>query len=215
MPNWCNTHITFYSENKETVVDLQSKLTQYTAVPCNGCKDANWIGNILLSAGIGTLEEIKTDKYGYCRGWVDDIGDVEQSDGYYSFFVTVQDAWAPHTEPFYHLFSKLYANEVKMAYVGEEPGCEVYIKYDPDNLFYADCEYVVDSYFPDADSAAQYADIADMDGLQTLDGLCEAFHTENLQEIIDKADEITDTLQDTYGDGFVYVHEYEVLDNPF
>ena len=68
MPNWCNTHITFYSENKETVVDLQSKLTQYTAVPCNGCKDANWIGNILLSAGIGTLEEIKTDKYGYCRG---------------------------------------------------------------------------------------------------------------------------------------------------
>lgn len=214
MPNWCFTHITFYSENKANVVDLRSKLMQYTAVPCNGCKDAAWLGNILLSAEIGTYDEILADKYGYCRGWVDDIGDVEQSDGYYSFWATVQDAWAPHTEPFYHLLEKLYANEVKMAYVGEEPGCEVYVKYDPDNLFYADCEYAVDSYFP-SDSAEQYADIADMDGLQTLDNLCEAFKVKNWQDVTAKADEITDTLQDEYGDGFVYVHQYDILDNLF
>lgn len=214
MPNWCNTHITFYAENKENVVDLRSKLMQYTAVPCNGCKDATWLGNILLHAKIGTLDEILADKYGYCRGWVDDIGDVEQADGYYSFYITVQDAWAPHTEPFYHLLGKLYNHVVKMAYAGEEPGCEVYLKYDPDNLFYADCEYAVDSYIP-AECAAQYADIADMDGLQSLDNLCEAFHADNWQDVTAKADEITDTLQDEYGDGYVYVHEYEVMDNPF
>lgn len=214
MPNWCFTHITFYSENKANVVDLRSKLMQYTAVPCNGCKDATWLGNILLHAEIGSLDEIQADKYGYCRGWVDDIGDVEQSDGYYSFFATVQDAWAPHTEPFYHLITKLYANEVKMAYAGEEPGCEVYVKYDPDNLYYADCEYVIDSYFP-AESATKYADIADMDGLQTLDNLCEAFKVKNWQDVLDKADEITEAVQDEYGEGFCYVHEYEVMDNPF
>lgn len=214
MPNWCFTHITFYSENKANVVDLRSKLMQYTAVPCNCCKDATWLGNILLRAEIGSLDEIQADKYGYCRGWVDDIGDVEQSDGYYSFWATVQDAWAPHTEPFYHLLGKLYNHAVKMAYAGEEPGCEVYLKYDPDNLFYADCEYAVDSYIP-AECAAQYADIADMDGLQSFDNLCEAFKTDSWQEITAKAEDITDTLQDEYGDGYVYVHEYEVMDNPF
>lgn len=214
MPNWCFTHITFYSENKANVVDLRSKLMQYTAVPCNGCKDATWLGNILLHAEIGSLDEIQADKYGYCRGWVDDIGDVEQSDGYFSFYITVQDAWAPHTEPFYHLLGKLYNNTVKMAFAAEEPGCEVYIKYDPDNLYYSDCEYVVDSYFP-SESAAQYADVADMDSLQTFDGLCEAFKVDSWQDVTAKADEITDTLQDTYGDGFVYVHQYDILDNPF
>lgn len=214
MPNWCNTHITFYSKNEVTVNDLHSKLMQYSSVPCKGCKDAIWLGNILLNAGIGTLEEIKAEKYGYCRGWLEDIGDVEQSDGYYSFFVTVEDAWAPHTEPFYHLLGKLYGHEVKMAYAAEEPGCEIYQKYDPDNLYYADCEYVVDSYFP-SDSAAQYADIADMDGLQSWDSLCKVFKAGSWQEITAKADEITDTLQDKYGDGYVYVHKYDILDNPF
>ena len=204
MPNWCNTHITFYAKNEVAVNDLHYKLMQYTAVPCNGCKDAAWLGNILLSAEIGTYDEILADKYGYCRGWEDDIGDVEQSDGYFSFYITVQDAWAPHTEPFYHLLGKLYNNTVKMAFAAEEPGCEVYIKYDPDNLYYYDCEYVVDSYFP-SESAAQYADVADMDSLQTLDGLCEAFKVDSWQDVTAKADEITDTLQDTYGDGFVYV----------
>lgn len=214
MPNWCSTHITFYAEKKENVVDLHSKLMQYTAVPCNGCKDATWLGNILLHAEIGSLDEIQADKYGYCRGWVDDIGDVEQSDGYFSFFVTVQDAWAPHTEPFYHLLTKLYANEVKMAFAAEEPGCEVYVKYDPDNLFYADCEYIIDSYFP-AECAEQYADIADMDGLQSWESLCEAFHADSWQDILDKAEAITEAVQDEYGEGFCYVHEYEVMDNPF
>ena len=214
MPNWCNTHITFYAAKKENVVALHSKLMQYTAVPYDSEIDKSWLGNILLNAGIGTLAEIKADKYGYCRGWLDDIGDVEQSDGYYSFYITVQDAWAPHTEPFYHLLDKLYGHEVKMAYVGEEPGCEVYVKYDPNNLYYADCEYVVDSYFP-SECAEQYADIADMDNLQTLDNLCEAFKVDSWQDVTAKADEITDTLQDTYGDGFVYVHQYDILDNPF
>lgn len=214
MPNWCFTHVTFYSKNKENVVDLHAKLMQYSSVSYDKKVEKSWLGNILLNAGVGTYDEILADKYGYCRGWVDDIGDVTQSDGYYSFFVTVQDAWAPHTEPFYHLLGKLYGHEVKMAFAAEEPGCEVYVKYDPDNLYYADCEYVVDSYFP-SECAEQYADIADMDSLQTLNSLCEAFKVDSWQEITAKADEITDTLQDTYGDGYIYVHEYEVMDNPF
>lgn len=61
MPNWCNTHITFYSKNEVTVNDLHSKLMQYSSIPCKGCKDAIWLGNILLNAGIGTLEEIKAE----------------------------------------------------------------------------------------------------------------------------------------------------------
>ena len=214
MPNWCFTHVTFYSKNKENVVDLHAKLMQYSSVSYDKKVEKSWLGNILLNAGVGTYDEILADKYGYCRGWLDDIGDVEQSDGYYSFYITVQDAWAPHTEPFYHLLDKLYGHEVKMAYVGEEPGCEVYVKYDPNNLYYADCEYVVDSYFP-SECAEQYADIADMDNLQTLDNLCEAFKVDSWQDVTAKADEITDTLQDTYGDGFVYVHQYDILDNPF
>ena len=214
MPNWCNTHITFYSKNEVIVNDLQSKLMQYSSVPYNGCNDAIWLGNILLNAGIGTLEEIKAEKYGCCRGWVDDIGDVEQSNDYYSFYITVQDAWASHTEPFFHLLGKLYRHEIKMAFAAEEPGCEVYIKYDPDNLYYADCEYVVDSYFP-AECVEQYADIADMDELQSWDSLCETFKVEDWQEIIAKAEAITDILQNKYGDGYVYVHKYDILNNPF
>ena len=54
-----------------------------------------------------------------------------------------------------------------------------------------------------------------MDGLQSWDRLCEAFKTDNWQDILDKAEDITDTLQDEYGDGFVYVHQYDILDNPF
>lgn len=215
MPNLCHTHITFYSKNKVAVNDLHSKLMQYTAVSYNNEVDKSWLGNILLNAGVGSYDEILADKYGYCRGWVEDIDDVERSGGYYSFFVTVQDAWTPNTEPFYHLLKKLNTNEIKMAYAAEEPGCEIYVKYDPDNLFYADCEYFVDCYFPEESDKIQYADIADVEGLQSWDNLCEAFKTDNWQEITAKADKITNTLQNEYGDGFVYVHKYEVKNKPF
>ena len=82
MPNWCNTHITFYAKNEVAVNDLHSKLMQYSSVSYDKKVDKSWLGNILLNAGVGTYDEILADKYGYCRGWVDDIGDVTQSDGY-------------------------------------------------------------------------------------------------------------------------------------
>ena len=54
-----------------------------------------------------------------------------------------------------------------------------------------------------------------MDGLQSWESLCEALHADSWQDILDKAEAITEAVQDEYGEGFCYVHEYEVMDNPF
>lgn len=216
MPNWCFTHITFHSQNEAAVKDWHAKILHYTSISANGQTDPYWLGNLLLHANLGSYDEIINDKFGYCRGWVNIIGDdVQYSNGCYHFYITVQDAWAPHTEPFYHLLGKLYNHEVEMAFVADEPGCELFLKYDPTNLFYSECEYVVDSFFPEAECEEKYYDIADMNGPQTFDVLSKAFGLDSWEAISAKAEEITEEMQDKYGDGFYYINEYEVMDNPF
>ena len=54
-----------------------------------------------------------------------------------------------------------------------------------------------------------------MNGPQTFDVLRQAFHLDSWQEISAKAEKITEEMQDEYGDGFYYINEYELMDNPF
>lgn len=221
MPNWCRTNITFYSRDKRQIEKFYSIMMNYELPEefnkINTTK--NWIGNFMICSHKDfKYEDIINGKYGNTRGFIEDLSDLlylEQKDIYY-FYIYVDDAWCPHIQPFCSILQKPEYNKIKLAYMAEEPGCELYEKYDPESLFYDKDEYIIDSYIPDSKLYAEYPELNEIDSEpMTLQILLDTFKVDNYEKALNKAKLITDTMQEKYDDGFCCINKIHVLEQPY
>lgn len=218
MPNWCATNIYFYSENKKEISDFCEKLTQFIKVPAHDkihASGSNWLGNMLCYAGYD-YDKVVDGLYGYCRGWVQYIGDVEENSDYFAFAVDVEDAWGPHIEPWRYVLDGLNPNNtIKIAWVAEEPGCEVYVKYDPDGLFFGDYEYNMDCYAEDDEAFDRFPELRDGCDIYTAEELMKIFDLPDMDAVMKRAELINQALDDDYDYGYITIHRYEEADEEF
>lgn len=218
MPNWCSTTIVIYSCNRSEVETFHDKLHEIISKPYDSnVEAANWLGNMLMYAGY-TYEETVAEKGGYPRGWINYIGDIETNDceGVSYFYCDVEDAWDPHIKPWRCSIDKLYPNNnVKIAWLANECGCEVYLKYDLDGLFFSDSEYCMDCYCDNDTAYQKYPELQEGCEDYTAYQLMEIFELSDMNAVIKRAERITEALEDEYGEGYVYIHKYEDMDNEF
>lgn len=135
MPNWCYTNIKIYHKDKEKLDDLLKKIYKWEITPAlPNVNWDHWLGNIVLNAEIGTVDEGKpTDLR--CRG---SLVYAEVEDGY--LIVETETAWVPFMTMWQKLVDK-YLPDAEISYWAEECGCGVFWTNNPD---YAK-EYRIDS----------------------------------------------------------------------
>lgn len=77
MANWCISYIRFYGSRKEIEI-LHNKIEEWTSKSYKETDFKNcWLGNVLYGAGLSKYIDTKLDKFIECRGYIEEIGDIE------------------------------------------------------------------------------------------------------------------------------------------
>lgn len=139
MPNWCFTKHALLGPNDELKA-FADKIEEWTSknYTDNGF-GKNWLGNIVLGAGLETVETISDGIP--CRGKF--CGDWYFEDG--QLWFDTETAWGPMPEMWEKLVEML-APHCTYHWLATESGCGVFFKDDPDNLCFAGSDYFVDEY---------------------------------------------------------------------
>lgn len=213
MPNWCSTNVTIYSEDHNIINQLHDKLEEFIATAsCDETKNnTSWLGNLLGHAGY-SYSDIIAEKYGYPRGWIQYIDEPEKvpNTSYTSFYVDIEDAWGPHIRVWREFLNKMFPDVfIKLSWVAEEPGCAIYAKYDPEGLFYDNYAYSIDCSVPDESCYTKYPELQEGSDIYSSEEMHKIFGTNDLKAITARATEITSALEEEYGEGYIYVNQYE------
>ena len=152
MANWCYNCIAIYrkdlrGESLRQIQDLYIKLKSFgTADSILGEPRKNkdgvyepqdWYGNLLMMCGV-------PEKDVECRGSIQYIGWVDDryEDGGWIKLET-ETAWAPQVEDVVGRMLEDYYPDLYYDFIGEEPGCEIYINTDKEGRFFTD-RYKID-----------------------------------------------------------------------
>ena len=163
MPNWCYTNVTFYSNNKAQIKKMYKdfkKIYDGQATCANGFGHG-WLGDYANTyfTRQELIPKVKDEGFLFpyevinCRGSIIDIDEKvrflkeDPTGSWYAFSVQTETAWGVKMGLFWEIIQKEYP-DIMIAYMGEESGCEVFLKYDPDDLFYPE-EYYVDWFCED------------------------------------------------------------------
>lgn len=120
MPNWCSTEITITCKDMSEAKKLYELVEDWTSSDKmeNGFGH-NWLGNVVLGSGIGTVDEdVNTDIR--CRGYI--------TDKYYSgnkVRISTETAWAPMLRMWVLIMAK-YTPGAQINYEAVESGMEIY-----------------------------------------------------------------------------------------
>lgn len=143
MPNWCMTRIIFHG-NKSEIEDLHSKIEEWTSnnLMANGF-GPNWLGNILVGAGLGDRIDSEKDNRLRCRGSLEYMGDVtvESEDDAY-FAIDTDTAWDPMVRMWDEVFKAIGYKTIGYSFQAEEPGMCLYLTYDPYGDFTGEKYYI-------------------------------------------------------------------------
>lgn len=91
MPNWCMTRISIESNNEEGLENLYKLIEEWTSKNyMENSFGTNWLGNIVLGAGIGTVDAGK-DTDVRCRGALCDLDIVSSN----QLYIQTETAWVP------------------------------------------------------------------------------------------------------------------------
>ena len=136
MPNWCSTYIKFYSKDKNLITEYQKKLQEIYDAPAT---IENGFGNGFLGDFVNTLlaDHPDTEKISY-RGYLTESPnsyEIDDYGGHYVFSLSTETAWGPMLEMWSLILKKFSNGRIRLAYIAEECGCELYQFYDPDELF--------------------------------------------------------------------------------
>lgn len=214
MPNWCYTRYVFHG-NKNEIEDFHKKIDEWTSKTTikNDFGDP-WLGHILNGAGLGDRID-SGDARLRCRGSMTYLEDVEHmSDEESIFCLDTETAWAPMALMWKEVIQKLGYTSVGFSFEAEEPGCELYQKYDPYGDFPED--YYVDSFLGDGDDENEaFLHIEDVRYYETDEklkaDLQKVFGPEakemNLLTLIEKIHKYPFKDEDS----FIRVHTYERL----
>lgn len=120
MPNWCSTEIEIYHDDKKAIDSLYHKIKEWTSRDYmeNGAGNYNWLGNVVLGSGVGTVDQNK-DTDIRCRGEITLFG---KYDGCIS--ISTETAWVPMLQMWLKVIDK-YIPGGRLFYEAFEPGCEI------------------------------------------------------------------------------------------
>lgn len=160
MANICNStyRITGEAEELDTLYALMLKLRKEKE---NGC----WVGHIVEALNDGKIPE-----HLYVRGWWEE--DIERGKDYICF--SLNSAWEPIYEAWDFICSKFQS--LRAYFIGDEPGCEVFLKRDhelyhwfPENFYVDACSpdgQCINDYFTTLDDA--FRDIEKLAGINII-----------------------------------------------
>ena len=142
MPNWCQTRMQIACQNTVIAEDLLAKIKDWvSSEKMETDFGRNWLGNIVLGAKIGTIDEGK-DTDIECRGWLDDV----YTDGS-TVEVWTLTAWTPKMRMWKLIVDK-YAPGAKITYEAVEDGCVVHWTNNPQLV---GCYYFVNEFECESD----------------------------------------------------------------
>lgn len=224
MPNWCQTVIKFYSENREQLEEMHKKFIEIKdgrPTAENDFKNG-WMGDYANTF----FPELGHDKI-ECRGRVDEIDEIEE-DGeddreYHVFTIWTETAWTAKMGMWHGIVKQFYP-EVHIAYVSEERGCDYFCVWDKTKwrLFFPDthfvdgclptkegkCEFIEDGYmFDSAKDIMNYLD-------KTLP--FEYEHKDSLYELMEEVQKRLDEYSSSHECGehlYIYLSKFEEI-NP-
>lgn len=169
MANICSTTACFISRNRFELEELRKRITKRMN------EENRTVMALHDEMGLPQL------KHEDPRCWIE-YCDVELlpsgNSGEYSFSVDTESAWGPNLEPFFAIV-RSYEGRMRMLYMSEEPGCEIYVTNDiKREHFQEQCDVDFD-----------YKDDCDHVYLDTMD---DVFHFLNkeLKLNIEKTDEL-------------------------
>lgn len=185
MPNYCDSSYKIAGEATEldALYALMQKLD-------NEKENGNWVGHIVEALNEGEIPDI------YVRGWWDCI--VREKD---CISFHLESAWEPLYEAWDYICSKF---ETLSAYfIGEEPGCEVFLKRANGEKGWFQDNYYLDALPPEGDYEQEY--------FLTLD---EAFrYIEKIADVNIITAEDIEALnlawKERYEDAYIYLHEFK------
>lgn len=119
MPNWCSTEIEIYHDDIKALNALHKKIKEWTSKNYmeNGFGH-NWLGNIVLGSGIGTVGKDK-DIDIRCRG---SLCYLDNCNGYIK--ISTETAWSPMLEMWCKVINR-YLPGGWLYYEAFEPGCGI------------------------------------------------------------------------------------------
>lgn len=193
MPNWCSTHIEI-TGSSENIDLLYSKIDEWRSKTKHGDLD-----QILELAGIDV------EKYS-CRGTLESclLCIVKEGDEY--LVLDTETAWTPMIKMWRAIIEK-YVPDVKLYWIAEEPGCEIYETNDVDYKRF-DYDYVIDYSFSAENSPfrseklKQYfnerlnEDFYYCNSAELIELFEEEFNTNHESVIVRRLKEISDDLSD-------------------
>lgn len=196
MPNWCSTDYYIVGSKKE-VLDLNKKMERLENRKKSLVKNSfgnTWLGNLVNYLG-GDWEKV------YCRGeWM--CRDYNKEKNTLTF--TTETAWREMDE--WRKFIESYYTTIKILYVTEEPGMEIYKTNDKDAIFFKS-KYVLDytedvEYFETIDQAVEF--IEELIGIKIEDKT-----VNGIQKAMDNYVEENEDEEDL----FFSFHEFEEVDD--
>ena len=227
MPNWCYSHITVYSKDKEAVTDLHSRICSWleapTLMPDAWEGNSAWLGNMLLHAGFASEEVIDAKKI-KCRGYIEDgPEDVYELAGYSCFCFTTETAWAAMIEMWYKLLDKLYpGKDIRIAYSANEPNMAQYYHWDPEKLFYPGEDYYIDYYLDeipgldamqnvqclmdDSNDGSDY--ISTEAAIRLMQQILSTTETDEYT-LLSMLDDYNEKLEELNGDAYIHFYKYD------
>ena len=185
MANYADSTYRIYGD-VASVDALQKLMTQLEAEKENG----NWVGHIVNALG--------GNEHLYVRGWWDSLEREDEN----TLTFHLESAWEPLNEAWDWICGKF--EELTAYFIGEEPGCEVYLKRSlPERGWFSenyyldaclpDSEEYIHEYFDDIDSAFRFIEKLTDTNIITADDI-EAL---NLAWGVD------------HEDAYIYLHEYQ------
>ena len=145
MPNWCNTNITINHESETEIEKLEKLINEWTSRDYmeNGFGN-NWLGNIVLGSGVGTVDTDKeTDLR--CRGTIIDYYRIENQ-----LIINTETAWVPMLQMWVKVLEK-YLPDAELIYNAEECGFDITCTNDSDLVG----KYILD-YYGDGDFESEW-----------------------------------------------------------
>lgn len=130
MANFCSNSIVFYSKDKQKLSVFLRKI--YAAFDSQG----SGIYNLMVLHGYKDREILnsidKRDCFTFCDSKLRTDKDI------YSFQVDEESAWVPHMEVFRKILRQKYGNAIRMVFLSEECGNDIYINTDTEGKYFTE-----------------------------------------------------------------------------
>lgn len=217
MPNWCMTDIWFYSDNTEQLKNFYDRVVEiYNGKPSQENDFGNgWLGEYVDAFIPDLSEEVRY------RGSIEIISELDET----VFAIYVMSAWVPMIQMWLAILNKHFP-DVKLHYVGIEPGFEIYAK-SRNNFFAEDCEFIIslnklnspeyDYYYKEysfTKEDLQYV-IKDCFGAEIFDKIPKEYWSLESDEDCDKLSKYLSQYLDEAKEEYIYINKFyeEDFDN--